>query len=116
MAGDRSILSGLNAEQREAVLNIQGPQLILAGAGSGKTRVITHRIAYMLERGIPARSIVAVTFTNKAAREMKARLSSMLTRAKMRGMVISTFHSLGNRILQQEIERLGYRLPFSIYT
>ncbi len=106
---------GLNPEQAEAVRTLRGPVLILAGAGSGKTTVITHRIAGMIESGMTAQSIVAVTFTNKSAREMKSRLSSMLERKKLRGMVVSTFHSLGNRILQKDIERLpGYRFPFSI--
>lgn len=105
----------MNPEQAAAVLQIHGPVLILAGAGSGKTMVITHRIRQMLKKGIAPGAIVAVTFTNKSAREMKSRLSKMLSRKETRGMVMSTFHSLGNRILQKEIECLpGYRFPFSI--
>ncbi len=106
---------GLNAEQAEAVRSVYGPLLIFAGAGSGKTRVITHRIKHMVSQGIPASSIIAVTFTNKSAREMKERLRSMMHSREMRGMIVSTFHSLGNRILQKEIHLLpGYRHPFSI--
>lgn len=105
----------LNPEQQAAVERIHGPVLILAGAGSGKTTVITHRIQRMVARGAPSSAIVGVTFTNKSAREMKLRLQQMLPRDKMRGMVLSTFHSLGNRILQKEIEVLpGFRTPFSI--
>ena len=105
----------MNPEQAAAVLQIHGPVLILAGAGSGKTMVITHRIRQMLKKGMNPQSIVAVTFTNKSAREMKSRLSKMLSRKETRGMIVSTFHSLGNRILQKEIESLpGYRFPFSI--
>lgn len=106
--------SRLNPEQTAAVNHIDGPQLILAGAGSGKTTVITNRISNMVSKGITPGAIVAVTFTNKSAREMKERLQKMLGRKKTRGMVVSTFHSLGNRILQKEITALGFRTPFSI--
>ncbi|MDH5657240.1 MAG: UvrD-helicase domain-containing protein, partial [Spirochaetia bacterium] len=109
--------NSLNPEQKSAVDIIHGPLLIFAGAGSGKTRVITHRIQNMVKSGIPGSSIVAVTFTNKSAKEMKSRMSKMMDRKQLRGMVISTFHSLGNRILKSEIHRLpGYRIPFSIIT
>lgn len=104
----------LNPAQAEAVNHIDGPVLIFAGAGSGKTRVITHRIKKMIESGVSSSCIVAVTFTNKSAREMKERLSKMLPSKYTRKTIISTFHSLGNRILQKEIELLGYRRPFSI--
>jgi DNA helicase-2/ATP-dependent DNA helicase PcrA len=108
---------GLNPEQKKAVECIHGPLLVFAGAGSGKTRVITHRIANMIANGIPSSSIVAVTFTNKSAKEMKERLSKMLDRKRMRGLIVSTFHSLGNKILRAEIDHLpGYRDPFSIIT
>ena len=94
---------------------LHGPLLVFAGAGSGKTRVITTRIQRMVKSGMPASSICAVTFTNRAAKEMKARLESMMSRKEMRGMFVGTFHSLGNRILQKEIESLpGYRRPYSI--
>jgi DNA helicase-2/ATP-dependent DNA helicase PcrA len=109
-------LATLNKEQLAAVRHDQGPLLLLAGAGSGKTRVITYRIAYLLlQRGVPAESIMAVTFTNKAAKEMKERVIELVGRARSRGMVISTFHSLCVRILKEEIERLGYKKNFSIY-
>jgi len=109
-------LSTLNKEQLAAVRHDAGPLLLLAGAGSGKTRVITCRIAYLLrQRGVPAEQILAVTFTNKAAREMKERVEELVGRKSARGMVISTFHSLCVRILKEDIERLGYKKNFSIY-
>ena len=104
----------LNPHQAEAVHHVRGPLLIFAGAGSGKTRVITHRIQYMLQQGIASSCIVAVSFTNKSAKEMKHRLQRMAGSKALRGMVLSTFHALGNRILQKEIRILGYRDPFSI--
>ncbi|MDR2468207.1 MAG: UvrD-helicase domain-containing protein [Spirochaetaceae bacterium] len=104
----------LNPEQARAVTSIEGPVLIIAGAGSGKTRVITYRIAYMLERGIPQHAILALTFTNKAAREMEERIKEQ-TRRKLQNLTVSTFHSFGAAILRSEIETLGYRKNFSIY-
>ena len=104
----------LNPHQAEAVKHTRGPLLIFAGAGSGKTRVITHRIQQMLGQGIASSCIVAVSFTNKSAKEMKHRLQKMVGSKALRGMVLSTFHALGNRILQKEIRVLGYRDPFSI--
>ncbi|MDR1956544.1 MAG: UvrD-helicase domain-containing protein [Treponema sp.] len=104
----------LNPPQLQAVQAIQGPVLIIAGAGSGKTRVITCRIAYLLEQGIPQSAILALTFTNKAAREMAERVKA-LTRKKLQNLTVSTFHSFGVKILREEIERLGYRKNFSIY-
>jgi DNA helicase-2/ATP-dependent DNA helicase PcrA len=104
----------LNGPQLEAVLTIEGPVLIIAGAGSGKTRVITYRIAHMLEQGIPQSAILALTFTNKAAREMEGRVKE-LTGRKLQALTISTFHAFGVRILRDEIETLGYRTNFSIY-
>src|SRR4051812_6958786 len=115
-------LGALNPQQRLAVETIRGPVLILAGAGTGKTRVITFRIGHMIERGIPADQVLAVTFTNKAAREMKERVMKLLPRRqpsqdndKPSGPTISTFHSLGVRILRQHIEKLGYKKNFVIY-
>jgi DNA helicase-2/ATP-dependent DNA helicase PcrA len=106
--------AGLNEPQIRAVKSIEGPVLIIAGAGSGKTRVITCRIAYMLEQGIPQSAILAMTFTNKAAREMENRIGE-LTGRKLRNLTISTFHAFGVKILREEIELLGYRKNFSIY-
>jgi DNA helicase II / ATP-dependent DNA helicase PcrA len=117
-----SILSALNPQQRQAVETIQGPVLILAGAGTGKTRVITSRVAHLVEKGVPPGNILAVTFTNKAAREMQERASKMLPRAtrqtggeRPERPTICTFHSLCVRILRQYIERLGYKRNFVIY-
>ncbi len=108
-------LHSLNPQQQAAVRHTEGPLLVLAGAGSGKTRVITCRIAYLLlEKGVEPAAVLAVTFTNKAAREMKERVAELVGR-RGRGMIISTFHSLGMRILREEIERLGFKRNFSIY-
>jgi len=107
-------IARLNPRQRDAVQHIDGPLLILAGAGSGKTRVITMRTAYLIHTGIAAGSVLAVTFTNKAAREMKGRVKSMVQGGNGTP-VVSTFHSLCLRILRREIEHLGYRKDFTIY-
>jgi len=104
----------LNPEQYAAVTAIDGPVLIIAGAGSGKTRVITYRAAYMLDRGVPQSAILALTFTNKAAREMSERVRSV-TGKKLQNLTVSTFHSFGVKILRKEIHRLGWRENFSIY-
>jgi DNA helicase-2/ATP-dependent DNA helicase PcrA len=104
----------LNGPQSQAVTTIEGPVLIIAGAGSGKTRVITYRIAHILDRGIPQSAILALTFTNKAAREMEERVKA-LTGKKLQSLTVSTFHAFGVRILREEIEALGYRKNFSIY-
>lgn len=110
-------LSALNPPQRLAVQTLEGPVLILAGAGTGKTRVITHRIAYMIERAVPPSRILAVTFTNKAAREMKERVSKLVGKLPedVGKPTICTFHSLCVRILRRHIERLGYKANFVIY-
>jgi len=104
----------LDPEQYDAVTCTEGPLLIIAGAGSGKTRVITYRMAYMLERGIAQHSILALTFTNKAAREMADRVRS-ITGRRLRDLTVSTFHAFGVKILRKEIEILGYKDNFSIY-
>jgi DNA helicase II / ATP-dependent DNA helicase PcrA len=110
-----ALLAGLNPQQRAAVLHEGGPLLIVAGAGSGKTRVLTHRIAYLLaERHVPPRQILAITFTNKAAGEMAARAEA-LTGARARSMWLMTFHSACVRILRREADRFGYPSSFSIY-
>ncbi len=106
----------LNPPQREAVRYVDGPLLVLAGAGSGKTRVITRKIAHLIgECGIPARYVAAVTFTNKAAREMKARVGKLLQGRDGRGLTVSTFHTLGLNILRREHATLGYKPGFSIF-
>lgn len=104
----------LNPEQYKAVTTINGAILIIAGAGSGKTRVITFRIAHMLDSGIPQSQILALTFTNKAAKEMEDRVKD-LTQRKLQNLTVSTFHAFGVRILRQDIDKLGYRENFSIY-
>jgi ATP-dependent DNA helicase UvrD/PcrA len=110
-----AVLQDLNDAQREAIAHSEGPLLILAGAGSGKTRVITRRVAHLiLEQGVPAHQITAVTFTNKAAGEMRDRIASLMGTERC-GAWISTFHSLCLRVLRLEAERLGYRPGFLIY-
>src|SRR5690606_26776129 len=101
-------LNGLNPEQRIAAETVEGPLLILAGAGSGKTRTVTYRIAHMLHNlRIPGAQILAVSFTNKAAAEMKERISHLVDARTRRGITLSTFHSLGIRILREDIHHLG---------
>lgn len=108
-------MSQLNSRQQEAVSYTQGPLLVLAGAGSGKTSVITRKIAWLIQhQQISARHIAAVTFTNKAAREMKERVSALVPRSETRGLIVSTFHNLGLRILKQEQAASGLRRGFSI--
>jgi DNA helicase-2/ATP-dependent DNA helicase PcrA len=108
------LLHNLNPPQKEAVLHGEGPLLVLAGAGSGKTRVIVHRIAYLIhEKGVPAWQILAVTFTNKAAGEMRERVQHILGEGEL--PLISTFHSTCARILRREISHLGYDSNFAIY-
>ena len=105
----------LNAQQQAALKYIDGPLLVLAGAGSGKTSVITGKIAYLVEQcGIPSRNIYAVTFTNKAAREMKDRVSKLLSSSESKGLSVSTFHNLGLNIIRFEIKTLGFKPGFSI--
>ena len=114
MSLEEDLKSELNPEQYRAVTTLEGAILIIAGAGSGKTRVITCRIANMLEHGIPQSQILALTFTNKAAKEMSDRIKG-LTNKKLQNLTISTFHAFGVRVLRQDIQALGYRENFSIY-
>ncbi|WP_405196601.1 DNA helicase PcrA [Virgibacillus necropolis] len=108
------LLNGLNIEQQQAVKQTDGPLLIMAGAGSGKTRVLTHRIAYLLsEKEVSPRSILAITFTNKAAREMRARVSKLVG-PESGHIWVSTFHSMCVRILRRDIDRIGYNRNFTI--
>ncbi|MFY9259891.1 MAG: UvrD-helicase domain-containing protein [Gallionella sp.] len=110
------MLSKLNEAQREAARYLDGPLLVLAGAGSGKTRVITHKISYLIERcGYQARNIAAITFTNKAANEMRERVATLLPGNQSKDLIVSTFHSLGMTILRSEAKLLGYKPKFSIF-
>ncbi|MDX1713419.1 MAG: DNA helicase Rep [Halomonas venusta] len=111
-----SRIKGLNPRQQEAVRYIDGPCLVLAGAGSGKTSVITTKIAYLVQEcGMSARKIAAVTFTNKAAREMKERVGQMLKGKEGHGLTVSTFHNLGLNIIRGELKTLGYKPGFSLF-
>src|SRR5690606_32293887 len=108
-------LQSMNPSQREAVLYLNGPCLVLAGAGSGKTRVITQKIAYLInECGYDARGIIALTFTNKAAREMAERIQQSVEKKRLKGLTISTFHALGVRFLREEAVQAGLKPGFSI--
>ena len=108
-------LEQLNLAQREAVVYDEGPQLVIAGAGSGKTRVLTYKIAYLLRQGVRANNILALTFTNKAAREMKERICALVPPEHARYLWMGTFHSICAKILRQEAAKLGYTRDFSIY-
>jgi ATP-dependent DNA helicase Rep len=108
-------MTKLNPQQQAAVKAIDHPLLVLAGAGSGKTRVITEKIAYLVKQGLPARHIAAVTFTNKAAREMKSRVSKLLDDTQIRGLRVSTFHSLGLDILRKEHKTLAYKAAITLF-
>ena len=108
-------LEQLNDSQREAVLYNEGPSLVIAGAGSGKTRVLTYKIAYLLKQGISPYNILALTFTNKAAREMKSRIAAIVDESSTRRLWMGTFHSIFSRILRREADKFGYRSDFTIY-
>jgi len=111
-----AILNALNPRQKQAVRYIDGPCLVLAGAGSGKTSVITRKIAYLIQEcDMPARHIAAVTFTNKAAREMKERVGKLVKGKASRGLTVSTFHNLGLNIIRRELKQLGYKSGFTIF-
>lgn len=108
-------LKQLNESQREAVVYTGGPSLVIAGAGSGKTRVLTYKIAYLLQQGLPPYRILALTFTNKAAREMKERIARLTDEETARRLWMGTFHSIFSRILRREAEHIGYPSDFTIY-
>ncbi len=112
---ESKILQGLNPAQRDAVVNYNAPSLIIAGAGSGKTRVLTSRIAYMLEQGVKPWNILALTFTNKAARQMRERIEQMVEGTASHYIRMGTFHSVFSRILRENAERIGFPQTFTIY-
>jgi ATP-dependent DNA helicase Rep len=108
-------MHGLNPQQQAAVEHIGTPLLVLAGAGSGKTRVITEKIAWLIRNaGVQGRQIAAITFTNKASREMKERATQLLSKEEARGLTVATFHNLGLQIIRREYKALGYKAGFSI--
>ena len=109
------ILNGLNNPQKEAVTTIEGPVMVIAGAGSGKTKALTHRIAYMIQEGVNPFSIMALTFTNKAAKEMKDRIMKLVDPHAARNVWMGTFHSIFARILRIEAQHLGFTPDFTIY-
>ncbi|MBI5440271.1 MAG: UvrD-helicase domain-containing protein, partial [Deltaproteobacteria bacterium] len=109
-------LSDLNDRQQEAVMHVEGPLLVLAGAGSGKTRVITYRMAHLVRLGVPPEKVLALSFTNKAAREVEERASALVGRGRSEGLTVSTFHSLGLQILREDLHRLGYDRNFTLHT
>ena len=115
MMENDTLLSALNESQREAVLFCDGPSLVIAGAGSGKTRVLTYKIAYLLEQGMQPWQILALTFTNKAAREMKERIGRLVGDERARYLQMGTFHSVFARILRAEADKLGFQSNFTIY-
>ena len=108
-------LKQLNEAQREAVLHKDGPSMVIAGAGSGKTRVLTYRIAHLLYNGVDAFNILSLTFTNKAAKEMRERIGHLVSESEAKNLWMGTFHSIFARILRIEGSRLGYPNNFTIY-
>ena len=110
-----NFLVDLNDVQREAAAHMDGPMMVIAGAGSGKTRVLTYRIAHMMTQGVDPFSILALTFTNKAAKEMKQRIGTLVGESEARNLWMGTFHSIFARILRIECERINYPRNFTIY-
>ena len=113
--GARDLLASMNKEQAQAVQTTEGPLLIMAGAGSGKTRVLTHRVAYLIENlGVMPWNVLAITFTNKAAREMRERINTLLGDSSGQEVWVFTFHALCVRILRRYADRIGYQRAFTI--
>ena len=110
-----SFIDGLNDAQKAPVLHKDGPLMVIAGAGSGKTRVLTFRIAYLMEQGVDAFNILALTFTNKAAREMKIRIASIVGNSEAKNLWMGTFHSVFAKLLRIDGNKLGYPSNFTIY-
>ena len=110
-----NLLEKLNESQREAVVYTDGPQLVIAGAGSGKTRVLTFKIAYLLQQGLKQWNILVLTFTNKAASEMKARIGDLVGLDESKHLFMGTFHTIFSRILRIEAFRFGFSSKFTIY-
>ncbi|MFR2833332.1 UvrD-helicase domain-containing protein, partial [Enterococcus sp.] len=114
MSSKNELLANMNPRQKEAVMHTEGPLLLMAGAGSGKTRVLTHRIAYLIEeKNVNPWNILAITFTNKAAREMKERVNQLLGSGG-EDVWVSTFHSMCVRILRRDVDQIGYSRNFTI--
>ena len=111
----KNLLDDLNEVQKESVINYSGPAMVIAGAGSGKTRVLTYRVAYMLQQGIDPFNILALTFTNKAAREMKERIYNLVGSTEAKSVWMGTFHAIFARVLRAEGHHLGYPSNFTIY-
>ncbi|MFA7616965.1 MAG: UvrD-helicase domain-containing protein, partial [Weeksellaceae bacterium] len=111
----KNYLDELNEPQRKAVETTEGPLMVIAGAGSGKTRVLTYRIAHLIEKGVDPFNILALTFTNKAAREMKDRISKVVGPSESKNIWMGTFHSIFARLLRVEAPRLGFPSDFTIY-
>ncbi|MGY8909146.1 MAG: UvrD-helicase domain-containing protein, partial [Flavobacteriales bacterium] len=108
-------LNTLNEAQKQAVIQKDGPMIIIAGAGSGKTRVLTYRIAHLMQSGVDAFNILSLTFTNKAAKEMKARIAGVVGQSEAKNLWMGTFHSVFARILRSEADKLGFPTNFTIY-
>ena len=108
-------LSSLNPEQRAAVEHTEGATMVIAGAGSGKTRVLTYRIAHIINKGVDPFNILALTFTNKAAREMKDRIAKIVGNSEAKNISMGTFHAVFARILRHHSDKLGYPSNFTIY-
>ena len=112
---ETTYLKQLNEAQLKPVLHKDGPLMVIAGAGSGKTRVLTYRIAYLMEQGVDSFSILALTFTNKAAREMKHRIGQLVGESEAKNLWMGTFHSVFARLLRSEADKLGFPSNFTIY-